>query len=144
MDPASGWDRKAQCLTKSRNATCPGKTRALPFLTLLSTAPPTFADFQDHACQSPEGADSLAKGTILSMVESAQGGWICQVRTYNLCDRIPRAFPALHPRSRPSTPLCCPSLPQSLDPYVRLAPPTPTSESLARTLLRRLGRCPGC
>lgn len=54
---------------------------------LLSTAPSTFVDFQDYACQSLEGADSLAKGTILSMVESAQGGWICQVRTHSLCDR---------------------------------------------------------
>lgn len=83
----SSSDLAIQRSTKSRNATCPAKTRALPFPTLLSTAPPTFIDFQDYACRSPEGADSLAKGTILSMVESAQGGWICQVRTHNLCDR---------------------------------------------------------
>ena len=72
--------------TKSRNATCPAKTQALPFPMLLSTAPPTFAHFEDYACQSLEGADSLAKGMILSMVESAQGGWICLVCTHNLHD----------------------------------------------------------
>ncbi len=83
----SSSDLAIQRSTKLRNAMCPTKTRTLPFPTLRSTAPPTFADFQDYACQSLEGADSLAKGTILSMVESAQGGWICQVRTHNLCDR---------------------------------------------------------
>ncbi len=41
---------------------------------LLSMAPPTFAGFHDYDYQSPEGADPLAKGTILSEVQSAQGG----------------------------------------------------------------------
>lgn len=83
----SSSDLAIQRSTKWRNAIYPTKTRTVPFPTLRSTAPPTFADFQDYACQSLKGANSLAKGTVLSMVESAQGGWICQVRTHNLCDR---------------------------------------------------------
>ena len=62
----------------------PAKTRTLPFPTLRSTAAPTFADFQDYAFQSLEGADLLAKGTILSIVESAQRGWIYQIREKSL------------------------------------------------------------
>jgi len=56
--------------------TGPAKTRAPPLPTLLSTAPPTFAGFHDCGCQSPKGADSLVKGTILSKLESAQGRYI--------------------------------------------------------------------
>ena len=59
---------------KLRNAMGPAKTRTLPFSTLRSTAAPTFVDFQDYAYQSLEGADLLANGTILSIIESAQGG----------------------------------------------------------------------
>ena len=39
---------------------------------LLSTAPSTFADFRDYPCQSLEGVDSLAKGTILMELMEAR------------------------------------------------------------------------
>ncbi len=60
--------------------TNPAKTRAPSLSTSLSTAPSTFADFYDCDCQSLEGADSLAKDTILSKVDSAQGEYIYQVQ----------------------------------------------------------------
>ena len=72
---------------KIATLTCPAKTPAPPIPTLFSTAPPSFAGFHACACHSPEGADLLATGTILSEVESAQGRCIYQVHTYNLCDR---------------------------------------------------------
>lgn len=53
---------------------------------MLSMAPPPFAGFHDYTYQSLEGTDSPAKGKTLSEVESAQGGCICRVHTYNLCD----------------------------------------------------------
>ncbi len=51
--------------------TCPAKTLAPPIPMIFSTAPPGFTRFRDCGCRSLEGADSQAKGTSLSKVESA-------------------------------------------------------------------------
>ena len=64
---------------------CPAKTQNPRFPT-WSMASPTFPGFHNYTYQSLEGADSLAKGKILSKVELAHGGYICQVHTYYLCD----------------------------------------------------------
>ena len=58
--------------TKSRHAMCPAKTRALSSPTLLSTAPPTFADFQDYACQSLEGAVRFYLMRLLALITSSR------------------------------------------------------------------------
>ena len=60
--------------------TCPAKNRAPPIPTLFPTAPPIFAGFHDCGCPILEGADLLAKGTILSEVESAHGACLYQVQ----------------------------------------------------------------
>ena len=64
---------------------CPAKTQN-PRLLMWSMASPTFVGFHNYTYQSLEGADSLVKGKILSKVESAHGGYFCQVHTYYLCD----------------------------------------------------------
>ena len=56
--------------------TCPTKIPNPPNPKLYSTAPPIFVGFHDYGCQSLDGVDLLVKGTILSKVKSAQGGYI--------------------------------------------------------------------